>query len=1379
MEPSFKSITASEWESWLAEKECAKRKVYQADPALLIGQHRGEMETYRGYHGREILELLQNAADAASAAGELGRVRLIITPHGLVVGNTGQPFDFQGVQSLLTANFSPKRLSGAALIGDKGLGFRSILNWTLSPLISSGELGIAFLPDYALEVENQLAGQNDEIRKLVLEERGDSGAKLIVPRLVFPKWIPDWENHRWPENEGLRSIATICGAVRKDGFNTVVGMPFSTPDAIEEAKRQVDELRQEFLLLVDSIDQLEIQVHTRGHDVWSCHRSEERCVIRKGNQDDSSWTVAAFHEELPGQLLDEQKPARSFQLTIAIPDDTQKKPGSLFCYFPTEVKIPLPLLAHATVELDATRKHVNNTPTNRYILTVLAEQIAYLAEQRVELQRMDPWVGCRLVTPAGAWGSEVEEFKIPEVLKNAARQKKLVPILNGGHLKASEARLAPGDEVKWWPQRLFPELAAVQNSDQRKLAVHLGVLRLPMSEIVEKLRAAELTLEERAKAIVGIIQGQNTAEPDDKNLSALLCDETGEPLQPGVSVMLQPSDEMPTLPRWAMIRFLHTELRRLLLEFLGVQNSSDLQRKLRAFGVKEYSSPTLMELVMKEAEHQVCVRPEDESLIRREALQFLWHIYRTFKSPTSCPAGITVKLENQEGAWTEPRKLYLGEGYGQRGCVTQDLYQGWSKGRLVLSSEQLGLGPVIESPNVVEFLGWLGVAQWPREIEAGDLGRGEYLDAVIAGLHYPVAFSHSHIVQSKEDLTYAKVQGAKTIDGISEIITKAPPEAVLAWLALDQRSATWLRPTRGHLYFYPGRVYHARCYSGDLPNYIRWQIETFPWLASTDETKKAPRDCLLIGGSKLEGLFPRPKQLNPEILKRYGAFQLNDALRIAGVKSSLAEYDRDDLYRLLLDMPRRSPEGKGSSALCRWLIDNESDLFGATGPYQEQFFRRGKVWGEREGKEDYFPLNDLRHIDEEGFPKALTENLAIAKLPKRTGKQKVKKILGINSLNRSEIIQNSISPEPSRRSEDWARWFNQAKPFIIFLRKYKADSTQSIELFQSFKLVVCDRLRVELVYEGKSYDHTAQEGEWFVSSTSKELYVLGDPDDSVDLLADAVGGAIASIFGLTSGDDFAKILRCEQQSRSKLLKRMGYDTSEEINETKPKLQESYAGPIEPPSDELQKVEPVDPLPQPVTENLEKNGSNVPDETKTAPSASPSPHSPTAPPAPKALVIREVKKSTSNRKSTYKRVDPERCEQLAESFEQQTQGRYALRVGHIIGNCAPGVDLLSFDSEADMTLFRDSDPRDWSKVRRFIEVKGRSSSTAKIDLKGNELAAAREHGDRYYIYRLYEESDGEFHISILQNPMSAEEAKTIFIEIDLDRARDTQRFDFRC
>ena len=81
------------------------------------------------------------------------------------------------------------------------------------------------------------------------------------------------------------------------------------------------------------------------------------------------------------------------------------------------------------------------------------------------------------------------------------------------------------------------------------------------------------------------------------------------------------------------------------------------------------------------------------------------------------------------------------------------------------------------------------------------------------------------------------------------------------------------------------------------------------------------------------------------------------------------------------------------------------------------------------------------------------------------------------------------------------------------------------------------------------------------------------------------------------------------------------------------------------------------------------------------------------------------------------------------------------------------------------------------MRRFIEVKGRSNSTAKIDLKGNELTAASKYRDRYYLYRFYEQDAGDFVVSILKNPVEAEEAVEPVIEVDLEVATTTERFGF--
>lgn len=89
-----------------------------------------EKGTTESYNGRQILELLQNCDDALqqgySNSDCVVDIELDIQNKILRVSNYGDPFTKDGVASLLVANTSGK---GYELIGNKGLGFRSVLNW--------------------------------------------------------------------------------------------------------------------------------------------------------------------------------------------------------------------------------------------------------------------------------------------------------------------------------------------------------------------------------------------------------------------------------------------------------------------------------------------------------------------------------------------------------------------------------------------------------------------------------------------------------------------------------------------------------------------------------------------------------------------------------------------------------------------------------------------------------------------------------------------------------------------------------------------------------------------------------------------------------------------------------------------------------------------------------------------------------------------------------------------------------------------------------------------------------------------------------------------------------------------------------------------------
>ncbi|RRK01877.1 DUF3883 domain-containing protein [Opitutaceae bacterium TAV3] len=1499
----------TQWKEWLADTERRQREVFRLSPDRLVAEYRREREITRGYHGREILELLQNAGDAARQAGVKGCVRIVVTPHGLVIGNTGRPFDMGGVRSLQTANLSPKRQSETAVIGDKGLGFRSILNWTQSPLTSSGALGLAFVPDYAAVILEELEQGNEELAALIKAERA-LGDELIVPRLVFPQWVPDWAGHVWPNNEAVRSIAAECQSLRAEGFDTAIGMPFRATLAFDEAVQQTDALRPEFLLLVNSINQLEIRVDGRAAKVWSCERCGDQANLRENGRELSAWTVSLHEGEVPAELLDEADRRKSrFQILLAVPDNAAASPSSLFCYFPTEAGVPLPLLVHATVELDETRKHVNDTRANRHILAVAAELtlanftrsiraadelarvygcerehprigvcglnphageegllgneerdvidpiLDTLRAQFPGLSRSEPgdtlfgrqlrgefdvvvalyhdqglaplkvidfdesvnitlglahvrtspdhgtafgiagqgkasirsfanrpgagaWDGCRLVATKGNWGSELEKFGVPAALKEAAKTKPLIPVLGGGHESAAKAKLPPSEEVDWWPSRLFADMVAVSSDVDQELATELEVEPFTTKDLLARVLGADtLSVEERARVVAGLVRSGERLPAS--GLAPLLCDDAGVPLAADTNAIFQPDSEMPKLPGWATIRFLHPELRKRLAEFLEAEGR-DLQTQLRPFGVREYSLSALIGPVMAEANRQSSKQPDDEGAVRTEALRFLWRVYQRVGGNTPFPSEATVRLLNQEGQWTAPNTLYLGDGYGQEGRIIQDMYGGWAKAKLVATPAALGLDEGETGgggQNLDRFLMWLGVARWPREILASSI-TPMFVEVAKDSIRFPADFDETRIA-NRQEISSAWFSDAKTVDGLLDILRHALPEAVLAWLTLDERASAWTRvsPDHGKLKIKPYKARYERAYSGPVPSYIHWQIATQPWLPSTAGIKQAPQSCL-DGDRQLDVLFPSPAHLDADHLERYGITdRVHDAFRHAGVMPGLAQFTREQLYRLLLEVPELSPDGKAGRALSRWFVSNDVYGFGSADTYQEQFMRKGRIWGTKEGVSAYYPIKELRHVDHEGFPAALTTKLAIADLGKRVGAPKVKAILGIKPLEISEIHPELVSHRASTEEERRADWFNKAKPFIKRLRQSQTKQVQAMGLFDRLELIVCDALEVRMQYEQTTYDHSAQEGEFFIFAD--RLYVRGDLDDSLDLLADTVGTAVASVFDMADGDAFAKILRCESRDRAKLLKRMCGDTFHEvIEEAKTTVAPIYSEPIKAQS-EAEAPEAAEPATEqePTPEAEPEEDAQAGEET-TGPGVVAIPHVPEPAATPRRIVIQEVQKTASKPSGAKTVVDGARCERMAMAFEEQdTPRRWALQVGHITGTEAPGVDLVSFDSEEDQKAFETEEPRNWSKVARFIEVKGRSSATAKIELKGNELRAARNYTDRYYLYRFYEEGEGRFFVSILRDPVAAEEAQTTIVEFDLERANTTQRYKF--
>ena len=122
----------------------------------LIVENNIEKRDIKGYHGREILELLQNADDAYQKSIENHKkpdcqleVTISYKNNILRVTNTSTFFDEEGIKAIVQGNNSPK---SGKYIGNKGTGFRSVLNWAEKVRIFSGSYNVEFSKERAAKI---------------------------------------------------------------------------------------------------------------------------------------------------------------------------------------------------------------------------------------------------------------------------------------------------------------------------------------------------------------------------------------------------------------------------------------------------------------------------------------------------------------------------------------------------------------------------------------------------------------------------------------------------------------------------------------------------------------------------------------------------------------------------------------------------------------------------------------------------------------------------------------------------------------------------------------------------------------------------------------------------------------------------------------------------------------------------------------------------------------------------------------------------------------------------------------------------------------------------------------------------------------------------
>lgn len=1362
---------ADEWWAFLNQELAASVAAYVAKPALLRRDFNDERQVSDDYAGRELLELVQNAADAASENGGNGRVLIEVTKWGLFVANTGQPFRPSGVSSLMTAHLSDKPQRKRGLIGAKGLGFRAILNWSREPFISSGTLELAFSKSHSEAAVNKLGAEHSNVSKYLAGRQTQP-----APILPFPLFGTDMKGLEGTDH-GARLVAH-ARSLRAAGYDTVIASPFYSDSVFKNAVEQTSEFEPRFLLFVRALSEIDIRVEGQEARIW-------KKVIANDDDDvelqiftgDSHQTESWICRYADGELSDDperspDQPSR-YELAVALRTDSENERGSLHCYFPTSVPVPFSALFHATLEITSNRKSLKDQSNqNDEVLskfaTFYAETLSALRDTGVVLNALD------FLYPDETFPEPLKRFE--EQVYQAAAQQPIIETISGEHVCAAQTRLGPRGYDKFFPERLFPDLARVTSPSDSEVLHSLGVATMEPGEAVDILRQANLELDERAAVIAGLALNL----PGNFHHRSFLIDGKDRPLKPRNSCFPPPtSGRPPVLPSWASAKFISGPLwERLSALIPGAPREKIL--RLKSFGVEEYNLDGVVRSLVRQAERLIARRPDLGLRVRGELLSALARLHdREGETIPKFPPLVVLACA-KDGAWRPLRELHISENYGPVGRINEALYS--SRPDLLLGS--LAQQNMADPPaNPAAFFQWMSAHQWPRveEITEGT-ATWQLIHAQL-----PTEFevfddrgTPQFVNRSELLLAYSVRFKAEGIAGLQDILTTAGSDAIIAWLARDPR----FDPATGRqftcsLEARKNANANFRAYRGDLPDLVRLRLRTTKWLECVDGERRAPSEAMRDPG-RLVGLFVRPRPANDITADYLSLDQMIWArgLANASVPATLQDLSEPEIYQLLLSLQERRCEPDLVRRFYLHILELDDFRAARGGANGDLFKQTGSIQVRRGRAVEWLTPGSAFYVDRDGIPASVKEHLPLIDLPTRRGAKQVSERFGVHPLGRQdfsiEIAAHTVAPEPDRSL--LIHRFAQCKKFVRALRSAVSSDTTSLRRLERIRLAPATEVKLNI--RRQEQDFVGELETWAHLLDGDDLYVTVDPAMEpaklFQLSASAVGDGLAELFEVQNGADFATMFALGDDASRRIMlgKFLPNFSNEEL--------EGLFGEIEDPGP------PAPPRFDP-SRLAAPAGTGKEDSNEVAPSDEP----PLPPPPPgedpnsvDAHAVEHDASRIRTSRRTALRVsrgsgslgrgprDPTKtgdAEKWAALFETQ-QGRHPLAVAHLQGEDAFGCDVLSFLTASDLEQFKES--LDEGIVDRFIEVK-----SGGVRLTTNEVRAAERYAERYFVYRVMFDADGRktATLTAVSDPLSRQAALATELTMDLNAVSDRQVF----
>jgi hypothetical protein len=1094
---------------WIKQKLETLRQTYLSEVRRITGDYNRAMGSTKEYHGRQLLELLQNADDEAENTKDPS-VLIRLEENRLVIANNGQPFSEQGVLSLMYSDNSPK-IKRQKKIGYKGLGFRAILNWSNSIWIKSGQFSLEFSRQKAISFLKDLLREKPSLREEIATVHN---LKYPIATLAVPAW---------KDSDELDTTE----------YDTYVVINFSSQKVREDIQDQINELGMEVPIFLNNLRKIKLESPERDETIVKTPlRKKNHEEVQLLDQDgqvvkSKRWRIFSSSGELPDHLRqDEMVSQYEYDLRIAVSEDLDDDINRLFCFFRTEVKFPFPAIIHGTFDLDGNRNHLIESDVNKFLLEQLAHLMIDTAKKLTQTRRKVNWDAMKLLAKKGDFDDKVEKMKFYEKLVESMKSHKLIPVLVKRYMSVEEKPVfykAPFADILKVAPKVFHDLALhTYDEDVLSLLDELDIGKYETDYFIKKLNeiSASLSPKLRAELIVLIANTHRNYFYDLKpvEMPNLFLSDKGKVVRSKNQALLPPERSKFQLPEGMRITFVSNDLFSRLKRKTNIKTSRQLAYKLNCFNIQEYRFDTVIRKIVTITNNRIRKNAAKAPEYIQKMLRSLYLIHGEDTESERTFPEVKVRLLTRAGKIRNAKELYFGTEYSA-GKIMHALYAGIDDTVFVANKEELGFEEEDEK-KVVEFLNWIGVEEYPRiekkELKGVDFN-STYEDYVFKNLTYPYETSHGKMYLSYEQLKADKSWRSNVkVDDIAELddmLDKANFEDILVWLHCDSRMQNIIKDGHESVGSSVGVWFHKKQQTRDLTaseitSYILWKLRTTEWVKTRSGQKVKPGVCCL--SKTLIDMSPMIEvpayNIKDEVFKQH-KIQSEDVEHLlvkVGVSRDFTALPTETIYAILTQLETVDPEGKKAREIYRQIIERPREWAKTVVKHKarKDFIEKGKLLAKTDGKLDYFPVKDIYYVDNITFCKEVMHQFPIAQIKRRSGKEQVREIFGVKPL---EDIHFSLASNPKLHplNTDFSKAFEGFKPYILVYRLDKPTLTTELNQLKRLKVVLCSE--ISATYQFDDTEGELQLNPYEHIQVENTAYLLLDPGKDYRNIPDLKG----------------------------------------------------------------------------------------------------------------------------------------------------------------------------------------------------------------------------------------------------------------------------------